>query len=108
MFNRTNISEGARGKNGHAARTKETVTAAIKSLDLPETIRKYPYPAVAIASGAGMVLGLTVGSRLVRMLVGSVGMYTVSELLRRYAKKALDDMRTSELGDVPVPPAQRD
>jgi hypothetical protein len=86
-------------KNDHENSSKKDIfTQALTQLDLPETIRKYPLPAIAIATGIGAALGLTVGSRLVRLLVGSVGMYTVSELLRRYAKDTLDDMKRAEVG----------
>lgn len=65
---------------------------ALGKLDVEDTVKSYPYAAVAIAGGAGLVIGLTVGSRLIRMIVSSVGMFTVSELLRRYARRALDEM----------------
>ncbi|HEY1958431.1 MAG TPA: hypothetical protein VGH28_22595 [Polyangiaceae bacterium] len=65
---------------------------ALGKLDVQDSVRNYPYAAVAIAGGAGLVIGLTVGSRLIRMIVGSVGVFTVSELLRRYARRALDEM----------------
>jgi len=72
-------------------------TATRKALDLSDTVRDHPYAAIAIAGGAGLLVGATLGSRLVRMLVGSVGMYTASELLRRYALRALDGMVEVEL-----------
>ena len=82
--------------NGHGESTKSRFTAAMSRFDIPDTIRKYPVPAIAIASGAGALIGLTVGSRLVRILIGSVGMYTVGEMLRRYATQAMDDLQRSE------------
>ena len=88
----------SRNNNGRAQSPTDAFAAAISRLDLPETIRKHPYPAVAVAGAVGAAIGLTVGSRLVRVLVGSVGMYTLSELLRRYAKKTIDEMQASEIG----------
>jgi len=84
----------------------ERAKGAFSKLDVRETVRRYPYAAIAVASGVGVVVGATLGSRLVRMLIGSVGMFTVSELLRRYAQRALDDlveleMETEEPADEP-------
>ena len=97
--------------NGHHEHTQARLDAwataareakgALGNLDIEQTVRKYPYAAVAIAGGAGLVIGLTVGSRLIRMLVGSVGMFTVSEFLRRYARRALDEMVELEVDAEP-------
>lgn len=73
---------------------------ALSRLDVRETVRRYPYGALALAGGAGVLVGATLGSRLVRMLVGSVGVFTVSELLRRYAQRALDELEME--GEVAV------
>ena len=102
------MNNPAQEHNGHQReRTQARVDAwanaarqakgALSSLGIEGTVRKYPYAAVAIAGGAGFVVGLTIGSRLVRMLVGSVGMFTVSELFRRYARRALDEMVELEI-----------
>jgi hypothetical protein len=95
---RTQNNDGARStkKNHEDKDVKNVLTAAFEKLDMPETIRNHPYSAVAIASGVGMAVGLTLGSKLVRIIVGSVGMYTLSELLRRYAQATLDEMKKSE------------
>ena len=64
----------------------------LSRLDVPHVIRKNPYPALAVAAGAGLIIGVTVGSKLVRMLVGSVGMYAVGEVAKKYAKQALQNV----------------
>ena len=86
-------------KNNGPSQAKNAFVETLERVDVPEIIRQYPYQSIAVASGVGAIIGLTVGSRLMRMLVGSVGMYTVSELLRRYAKKTLDDFKATELGE---------
>jgi hypothetical protein len=102
MFtNRNDQSNGKRDVRRRADEgesPKEMFLGMLSQLDVPATVRRHPLPSVAIAGGVGMAIGLTVGSRLVRMIIGSVGMYTVSELLKRYAKSALDEMKADEAG----------
>lgn len=61
------------------------------NLDVADLIRKHPLPLLAAASAVGLVIGVTIGSKAVRMLIGSVGMFTLTEIARRYAQRALDD-----------------
>jgi hypothetical protein len=61
------------------------------NLDVADLIRKQPLPVLAAASTVGLILGVTIGSKAVRMLVSSVGMFTLTEIARRYAQSALDD-----------------
>ena len=106
------MNHTTREHNGHREHTRMDAFAsaarqakgAIGNLHIDETVRDYPYAAIAIAGGAGLLVGLTVGSRLIRVLVSSVGMFTVSELLRRYARRALDEMVELEVDAEPVPP----
>jgi hypothetical protein len=72
--------------------TAKQAADVLSKLDVPHVIRKNPYPALAVAAGAGLIIGITVGSRLVRMLVGSVGMYAVGEVARKYARQAMENM----------------
>jgi hypothetical protein len=86
------------GQSTHAHRGERRSSAAqrakerLEDFDVPAAVRDHPWAALGIAGGVGLVIGATLGSRLVRMLVGSVGMFTVSELLRRYARRTLDEM----------------
>jgi hypothetical protein len=64
----------------------------LSRMDVPDVVRKNPVPSLAIAGAAGLLIGITIGSRIVRMIVGSVGMYAISELGRRYARQALEDV----------------
>ena len=97
MFINRTQNEGQRTarENGHGA-SRNDPFAALTSLDVPATIRKYPFQALAIAGGTGALIGLTMGSRIARIVVGSVGMYTLSEALRRYAKKTIDELQSKE------------
>jgi hypothetical protein len=63
---------------------------ALSRMDVPNVIRKNPVPALAIAGAAGLLIGITVGSRMVRMIVGSIGMYAISEIGRRYTRQAFE------------------
>lgn len=65
---------------------------ALQKMDVPDVIRKNPYPAMAVAGAVGLMIGITVGSRMVRMIIGSIGMYALGELGRRYAREALENM----------------
>ena len=86
--------------NGHRVSRRSTDWQAtakqaadvLSRLDVPHVIRKNPSPAMAVAAGAGLLIGITVGSRLVRMLVGSVGMYAVGEVAKKYAKQAMQNI----------------
>ncbi len=74
---------------------QSTARDAFKSLsrmDVPDVVRKNPAPSLAIAGAAGLLIGVAIGSRIVRMIVGSVGMYAITELGRRYARQALEDV----------------
>ncbi len=73
-------------------KTAKQAADVLSKLDVPQVIRKNPYPALAVAAGAGLLLGITVGSRLVRMLVGTAGMYAAGELAKKYAKQAMQNM----------------
>ncbi len=72
--------------------TARDAVRSLQRMDVPDVIRKNPGPAMAIAGATGLVLGITIGSRLVRMIVGSIGMYALSEFGRRYARQALENM----------------
>ena len=72
--------------------TAKQAADVLSRLDVPHVIRKNPYPVIAIAAGAGLLIGITVGSRLVRMLVGTVGMYAAGEVARKWARQAMENM----------------
>jgi hypothetical protein len=72
--------------------TAKQAAEVLSRLDVPHVIRKNPYPALAVAAGAGLLIGVTLGSKLIRMLVGSVGMYAVGEVAKKYAKQALQNV----------------
>ena len=88
--------------NGHRTRrgrddrdwqeTARDAFGALQKMDVPDVIRKNPYPAMAVAGAVGLFLGITVGSRMVRMIIGSIGMYALGEMGRRYARQALENM----------------
>jgi hypothetical protein len=75
----------------------------LANLDVADLIRKHPLPVLAAASTVGLILGVTIGSKAVRMLVTSVGMFTLTEIARRYAQRALDDF-ASPSGKAPHTP----
>ena len=105
MFIHRTQNEGERRTNNGHGESRKDPFAAIARLDIPDAVRKHPLPAVVIAGGAGALIGLTVGSRLVRIIIGSVGMYTLSEVLRRYATQAIDDLqRTADAAAGPQAP----
>jgi len=81
----------SRRRNDWQATAKQAADA-LSQLDVPHVIRKNPYPAMAVAAGAGLLIGTIVGSRMIRMLVGSVGMYAVGEVAKKYAKQAMQNM----------------
>ena len=89
---------GHRGsrRNSDWQATAKQAADVLSRLDVPHVIRKNPYPAMAVAAGAGLLIGITVGSRLVRMLVGSVGMYAVGEVAKKYAKQAMQNIDFDE------------
>ncbi len=82
--------------NGHRSHNKKTIASEVfdvrKLEDVAGVVRKHPLPAIAIASALGATLGLTLGSRIMRMIVGSVGAYAISDLLQRFAKQTLAEM----------------
>ena len=86
-------------RNSDWQATAKQAADVLSRLDVPHVIRKNPYPAMAVAAGAGLLIGITVGSRLVRMLVGSVGMYAAGEVAKKYAKQAMQNM---DFGDEDV------
>lgn len=83
-------------RNSDWQATAKQAADVLSRLDVPHVIRKNPYPAMAVAAGAGLLIGITVGSRLVRMLVGSVGMYAVGEVAKKYAKQAMQNIDFEE------------
>ncbi|HEY2369890.1 MAG TPA: hypothetical protein VGH87_26000 [Polyangiaceae bacterium] len=78
--------------NNDWQKTAKQAADVLSRLDVPQVIRKNPYPAMAVAAGAGLLIGVTVGSRLVRLIVGSVGMYAAGEFAKKYAKQAMQNM----------------
>ena len=82
--------------------TARDALGALSKMDVPDVIRKNPYPAIAIAGAAGLLIGITVGSRMVRMLVGSIGMYALSELGKRYAGQFLENMEMDYESEEPA------
>ena len=72
--------------------TAKQAADVLSRFDVPHVIRKNPYPAMAVAAGAGILIGVTVGSRLVRMIAGSVGMYALGEVAKKYAKQAMQNI----------------
>ena len=87
-------------RNSDWQATAKQAADVLSKLDVPHVIRKNPYPALAIATGAGLLIGITVGSRLVRMLVGTIGMYAVGEVAKKYAKQAMENIEMDEEIDV--------
>ena len=87
-------------RNSDWQATAKQAADVLSRLDVPHVIRKNPYPALAIAAGAGLLIGVTVGSKLIRMLVGSVGMYAVGEVAKKYAKQALQNVDFDDEIDV--------
>ena len=83
--------------------TAREALGALSKMDVPNVIRKNPYPALAIAGATGLLIGITVGSRMVRMLIGSIGMYAASELGRRYAGQILQNMEMGAFQDEEEP-----
>ena len=83
-------------RNSDWQATAKQAADVLSRLDVPQVIRKNPYPVIAIAAGAGLLIGITVGSRLVRMLVGTVGMYAAGEVARKYARQAMENMNADE------------
>jgi hypothetical protein len=81
-----------RGNEHDWQATARDALGRLSKMDVPDVIRKNPYPALAVAGAAGLLIGITVGSRLVRMIVGSIGMYALSELGKRYASQAFENM----------------
>ena len=91
-----------RGNEHDWQATARDALGRLSEMDVPEVIRKNPYPALAIAGAAGLLIGITVGSRLVRMIVGSIGMYALGELGRRYAAQAFENMDVGYEDEEPV------
>jgi hypothetical protein len=70
----------------------KNIKKTIANVDFAGLLRKRPLTTLAVASAVGLVVGLTIGSRAMRMLVASVGMMTLTDLARRYAQRAVDDL----------------
>jgi len=82
--------------------TARDALGRLSKMDVPDVIRKNPYPALAIVGAAGLLVGITVGSRLVRMIVGSIGMYAISEVGKRYAAQAFENMEMMYEDEEPI------
>jgi hypothetical protein len=83
-------------------KTAKQAADVLSQLDVPHVIRKNPNAAIAVAAGAGLLIGVAVGSRLVRMLVGTVGMYAFGEVARKYARQALENVDFGDEDDMEV------
>jgi hypothetical protein len=85
-----------RAKPKPLAKSLREAKRMLSQLDVRATIRKHPLPSVALVGAASAVLGLTVGSKAMRMLVSSVGMYALSEFFRRHIKDLLVELASPE------------
>jgi hypothetical protein len=81
----------------HARNHKSTGIAYVdaRRLDVESAIRKHPLPAIATAAAVGATLGITLGSRIMRMIIASVGMYTLTDVLQQWTKGVLAETRRS-------------
>jgi hypothetical protein len=70
----------------------KNIKKTIASVDFAGLLRKHPVPTLAAATAVGLVVGLTIGSRAMRVLISSVGMMTLTDLARRYVQRAVDDL----------------